>query len=411
VIVTAVADGRRPLLEDCRFERISGFSMHGSPPRWMQVLFWVAVLMAGVASARANPQLLVDMTSGEVLFEEDAGLPWHPASLTKLMTAYLAFEAIETGRASLDTPVIMSAHALEAPPSKMGFPVGTAVRLEDALFLLVVKSANDVAVAVAETISGSEPAFVRDMNDKAGVLGMTATHFTNPNGLHDPEQVTTARDLALLALSIRARYPQYDTVFRTGEVEFGRLRIESYNNLLTEYPGATGMKTGYVCSSGLNIVATAEREGRSLMAVVLGASSARERGELAALLLDRGFAFTAGGATPSVLSVRNEAVPPMDMRPQLCGRQAAAYVAERNAAFPFGLKGEPSYLTSGIEPLKVRVSTIAPGAFGPRVERDLPLPRPRPGLAPVIVTQASLATPSFLEIASPVPLPRPRPAR
>ncbi|MEX1181407.1 MAG: D-alanyl-D-alanine carboxypeptidase family protein [Cucumibacter sp.] len=359
--------------------------------------------------AFAIPQLLIDMTTGQVLYEEEAGVPWHPASLTKLMTAYLAFEAVETGRATLDSPVVMSAHALEAPPSKMGFPVGTAVRLEDALVLMVVKSANDLAVAIGESIAGSEPAFIAMMNEKASQLGMSASHFTNPNGLHDLLQVTTARDLALLTLAIRARYPQYDAVFSTGMVEFGRLRIRSYNNLLTEYPGATGMKTGYVCASGLNVVATAERNGRSLMAIVLGAASARERGELAGMLLDRGFAFTAGGALPSILSINNVTAPPVDMRPLLCGREAAAYAAEREAVFPYGLEGKASFLVTGLEPRTVRVSAIAPGA-GPRETRDVPLPRPRPAISPVILAQALLLHASIIAVDSPVPLPRPRPA-
>lgn len=376
--------------------------------RVRHTLIAIAMALASAASpALAIPQLLVDTLSGQVLFEEDAGVPWHPASLTKLMTAYLAFEAIEDGQATLNTPVVMSAHALEAPPSKMGFPVGTAVRLEDALFLLIVKSANDVAVAIAETLAGTEAAFVDEMNLKASMLGMTATHFTNPNGLHDPLQITTARDLALLALTIRARYPRYDAIFETGIVEFGRLRLRSYNNLLRSYDGATGMKTGYVCSSGLNIVATAQRGGRQMMAIILGAASARERGELAARLLDRGFAFTAGGALPSVLTIANQSAPPVDMRPLLCGREASAYAIERKAAFPFGLEGQPSYLTAEIEPLKVRVTTIEPGAAGPKLVADVPLPRPRPGYFAVALAEGAM---SEVELRSPVPLPRPRPA-
>ena len=171
-----------------------------------------AVLAA--APALAQPRLLVDMHSGEVLFAEDAGLPWHPASLTKLMTAYVTFEAIAAGRVSLDTPVIMSARALAEPPAKVGLPVDTALTLKDALYLMLVKSANDVAVAVAETVGGSVEDFVAEMNATAAALGLTATHYVNPNGLNDAGQVTSARDLAVLALTIRARFPQYDAIFR-----------------------------------------------------------------------------------------------------------------------------------------------------------------------------------------------------
>ena len=254
------------------------------------IAIFAGIVALLVQPAAATPRLLVDMRSGEVLFAEDAGLSWHPASLTKLMTAYVTFEAIAAGRVTLDTPVIVSARALREPPSKVGLPVDTALTLRDALYLLIVKSANDIAIAVAETVSGSVEQFVYEMNMTATALGMSATHYVNPNGLHDTQQVTSARDLAVLALNIRARYPQYDNLFATEAVRLGKAVLESNNNLLTQFAGTTGMKTGYVCSSGLNMVATAERNGRNLMAVVLGASSGRERGEIAAQLMLDGFA-------------------------------------------------------------------------------------------------------------------------
>ncbi|WP_299346892.1 D-alanyl-D-alanine carboxypeptidase family protein, partial [uncultured Maritalea sp.] len=209
-----------------------------------QFFIAVVVLIATSAPGLAIPQLLIDMQSGEVLFEEDAGVAWHPASLTKLMTAYVTFEAIASGQVNLDTPVIMSANALKAPPSKMGFPVGTAITLEDALYLLIVKSANDVAIALAETIGGSEGKFVTLMNAHAKNLGLSNTFFVNPNGLHESEQVTSARDLAILSVVIRNRYPQYDGMFDTRTVEFGKAKLASYNILLTKFRGTTGLKTG-----------------------------------------------------------------------------------------------------------------------------------------------------------------------
>lgn len=360
-------------------------------------VFVIAVLF--VSPAFATPQLLIDMRTGEVLVEEDAGLPWHPASLTKLMTAYVTFEAIATGRVRLDTPVIISAHALEAPPSKIGAPVDTAFTLEDALYLLIVKSANDIAIAIAETVSGSEAQFVAEMNAEAVALRMSATHFINPNGLHDPLQVTSARDLALLALNIRHRHPQYAPMFATQSVRLGKARLRSHNSLLTRFAGTTGMKTGYVCASGLNLVATVEREGRQLMAVVLGGSSGRERGELAAQLFLRGLTET-GGSGKLVTEVVNRDVPPFNMRPFICGKQAKAYVAKRAAEFPLGLEGEPTYLTDNIEARIYKVSSLG------RV-RNVPMPRPRPLWAPGPRLAVIEATP----VATPiVPLPRPRPA-
>jgi D-alanyl-D-alanine carboxypeptidase len=346
-------------------------------------------LLLSTVSVLATPQLLIDMQSGEVLYEEDAGLPWHPASLTKLMTAYVAFEAIAAGRVRLDTPVIMSENALKAPPSKMGFPVGTAVTMEDALYMMLVKSANDVTIAIGETIGGDEQTFVQMMNMHARNLGMTNTNFVNPNGLHDPKMVTSARDMAILAVVIRNRYPQYDGIFDTRTIEFGGAKLASYNILLTKFRGTTGMKTGYVCASGLNIVATAERNGRKLMAVVMGAISARERGELAALLLERGFGNRYPGTGISVTRIPNLVGTPTDMTPKICGSEAKAFVEQRKAAFPFGLEGQITYLGDQISPKRVRVTTL-----GKLVNVDLPRPRPAYFYAP---------PPSNVE------LPRPRP--
>lgn len=352
------------------------------------VVFALSFMLSTI-SVFATPQLLIDMQSGEVLYEEEAGLPWHPASLTKLMTAYVAFEAIAAGRVRLDTPVIMSENALKAPPSKMGFPVGTAVTLEDALYMMIVKSANDVAIAIGETIGGDEQTFVQMMNNHARNLGLTNTSFTNPNGLHDPNMVTSARDMAVLGVVIRNRYPQYDGMFDTRTIEFGGTKLASYNILLTKFRGTTGMKTGYVCASGLNIVATAERDGRELMAVVMGATSARERGELAALLLERGFGNRYSGSGVSVTRIANYVGAPTDMTSKICGSEAKAFVGQREAQFPFGLEGQITYLGDKIEPKRVRVNTL-----GQLVNVNLPRPRP-----------------AYLYVPKPstIEMPRPRP--
>lgn len=376
-----------------------------------------ALVISIFAPAQALPQLLVDMQTGEVLYENDAGTPWHPASLTKLMTALLAFEAIETGQAQLSTPVVTSANALSVPPSKMGFPVDTAIALEDALYLLIIKSANDIAVAIAETIGGSEAGFVAMMNQRAAQMGLTGTHFANPHGLHDPSQVTTARDMAIIALTIRARYPQYNAFFSTRTVEHGQSRSHSNNELLTRFAGTDGMKTGYVCASGLNLVATAARGGRNLLAVTLGASSVRERGEMTAQMLFSGFAGGYRGTGRSIMEFGNSGGVPADMRPNICGSGASAYVRARAEAFPLGLEGQLSYLTDTvIVPPAHRMSVL--GQL-----RNVPLPRPRPGWLPDMAVAASSdlsqnmisgGDSSFLSldalVETPiVPLPRPRP--
>jgi D-alanyl-D-alanine carboxypeptidase len=352
----------------------------------------VGFLLALGSPAFAIPQLLLDMRTGEVLFEEDAGQPWHPASLTKLMTALVAFEAIKSGVVTLDTPVIISKKALSMPPSKVGAPVGTAYRLEDALYLLIVKSANDVAYAIAETVAGDEAAFVAQMNDFAAKLGMSATHYENPNGLHNPAQVTSARDLGVLALTIRQLYPQYANLFATESVRLGKSRLRTHNDLLTHFMGTTGMKTGFVCASGLNIVATVERNGRSLMAIVLGGSSGRERGQMAAQMFNSGFSGAFGGLGKIVNNIANKATQPVNMRPFICGKDAKEYVARRAEAFPFGLEGQPTLLTDKIEAQVYRVSSLG------RLRKNVPLPVPRPLWAPA----GRVETPI-------VPLPKPRP--
>jgi len=335
------------------------------------------------------PQLLVDTKTMEVLYEEDAGQPWHPASLTKLMTAFVAFQAIAEGRVSLETRVILSRKAVSQAPASSGLKAESGLSMKDALYVMLVKSANDVAWAIAETVGGTEQTFVDEMNATAKRMGLTATHFENPNGLPDAAQVTSARDLAVLGLYIRQMFPQYLTIFKTEAVMLGKQRLESNNGLLTSFAGTTGMKTGYVCGSGLNIVATVERNGRSLMAVVLGGSSARERNEMTAQLFLRGFAGALKGTGRTVTAIGNTGSAPMDMRPLLCGKEAAEYVAKRKAEFPLGLKGQPSYLTDDVEG-----QVYAATDLGRR--RDVPFPRQRPGGAPqaVAVMEQSPSTPA-----------------
>lgn len=343
------------------------------------LLLCLFLFAGGVRPAGAIPMLLVDAQTYDVLYAEDAGVPWHPASLTKMMTAYLAFAAIKDGRVGLDTHVKVSQHAWNQAPAKSGLEVGASITLKDALYIMLVKSANDIAVAVAETVSGNEKNFVLEMNKMAADMGLTATHFVNANGLHQDGQVTTARDLAMLALYIRRDYPQYLPIFATDVVTLGTHKLESNNGLLQHFQGTTGMKTGYICSSGLNIVATVERSGRSLLAVVLGGVSARERNELAAQLFLKGLSGAVKSTGKNVVALKNINEAPMDMRPLICGKKAKEYVKQREATFPMGLKGQPSYLTDEIKGA-VYVATD----LGKLV--DVPLPRPRPDWAPQLAS-------------------------
>lgn len=369
------------------------------------------IVLLGLGRAGANPLLLVDMDNLQVLYAQEAGQPWHPASLTKLMTAYVAFEEIAKGTVTLDTPVILSAKALKQAPSRSGLPVGSAMSMKDALYVMIVKSANDTAMAIAETVGGSEAGFVAKMNDVAARMGLTASHFNNPNGLHDPGQYMSARDLAVLTLYIRQSFPQYLPMFGTEVVQVGKARLESQNELLTKFSGTTGMKTGFVCASGLNMVATVERGGRRLLAIVLGGSSARERNERAAELVLNGISGSVRPSGQTVLNLANNVgAAPVDMRASICGKESQAYVKAQEAAFPMGLKGQPSYLTDTVVPNTYVATDLGRMAVG------VVLPRPRPAHSPVFAaptTEAALDTglrPGVPVVAGGnIPVPRPRP--
>ena len=224
-----------------------------------------------------------------MLYAEDPDNQWHPASLTKLMTAYLAFEAIKSGKLALTQKITCSAVANAEPPSKIGLPVGGELTVDLALQALIIKSANDVAVMLAEAIGGSEAEFVAKMNETAKRLGMSRTKFVNPNGLPADDQVTTARDLAKLSRAIVTDFPEYAHYWSMPQMRLGKNRVRSHNGLLTSVEGADGLKTGFTCDSGFNIVASATRDGRQLVAVVLGDPTSAERNVRAAGLLEYGF--------------------------------------------------------------------------------------------------------------------------
>lgn len=250
-------------------------------------LFAIAALTT--VPAIAGPALLFEATTGKVLYAEDQDNLWHPASLTKIMTAYVTFAAIRDGELKLDSKVKCSETASKEPPSKVGLPIGAEMSVELALKALIVKSANDVAVMLAESVAGNVDAFVARMNATARKLGMTRTNYVNPNGLPADAQVTTARDLAKLSRAVIRDFPQYADLWGMPSFQIGKLRLASHNSLLRTLQGADGLKTGFICDSGFNVVASATRDGTRLMAVVLGEPSSQDRSIRAASLLEHGF--------------------------------------------------------------------------------------------------------------------------
>gem|GEM_PF-239543 len=286
----------------------------------------VCVLTALAAPVFAGPYLVMDAATGRVIAHSQAGQPWYPASITKLMTAFVAFRAMREGRITPDTLLTVSANAVAQAPTKMGFGIGTQVTVDNALKMLMVKSANDMAVTLAEGIGGSYDAFVTEMNHTAQELGMTATLYANPNGLPDEGQVTTARDMAILARAIIREFPEHEMMFRIPAIQLGKQIIRNHNKLIDHYPGADGMKTGFICASGFNIVATAKRGGKRLIVVVLGGRSGASRNEDAAKLFQKGFSPLAPIAAVfrneprTIESISNLNVAPVNLHDQICGR-------------------------------------------------------------------------------------------
>jgi len=273
--------------------------------------------------AKADALLLVDADTGRVLHAENATYPWYPASVTKLMTTYTTLRAVKEGRITLDSLFVVTANAAAQSPTKMGFAVGTQVTVDNALKMLMVKSANDMAVLLAEGVSGSIENFATEMNRNARRLGMTQTNYVNPNGLPADEQITSARDLAILARTLIHEFPEYDYYWHLPCIRLGKKVVRNYNTLLGRYPGADGMKTGFICASGFNLVATASRDGKRMIAVVLGAPSSAVRAVKAAQLLEQGFnSGPLSWLTPS-LGVVDSLTPinaaPVNLHEEMCG--------------------------------------------------------------------------------------------
>ena len=326
---------------------------------------FAAALAIAPRALHAEARLVIEADSGKVLEAENATVPWYPASVTKLMTAYVTLKAVKDGNITLDTLFTVSPTAALQSPSKMGFKPGTQVTVDNALKMMLVKSANDMAVVLAEGVGGSIDGFSGMMNQAAQKLGMTQTHYVNPNGLPADEQVTSARDLAILARAIIKDLPEYEYFVHIPAIRFGRKITQNFNRLIGRYPGADGFKTGFICASGYNLVASATRDGKRLIAVVLGASSGTMRAVRAAQLLDRGFASNNGLAwlRPSLGTV--DSLPPIDasppnLRDEVCGGKHHRPASDDDEALVAGTTGGSGnstgetgatmFLASGLQP-------------------------------------------------------------
>lgn len=244
------------------------------------------------AANQDNPlysALVIDANTGAVLMARNADSIRHPASLTKIMTLYMVFDALKSGQLKLDDRIPISERAAGMSPSKIGQPAGTSIRVEDAIKAIVTKSANDISAAVAEHLGGTERAFAAKMTKRAKSLGMTRTIYRNASGLPDPQQVTTARDQAKLAIAMLRDHKRYYGYFSLREFSYRGVTHRNHNRLLNEYEGMDGIKTGFINASGFNLVASAARNGRRLIGVVFGGKSWRSRNDHMVKLLDAGF--------------------------------------------------------------------------------------------------------------------------
>jgi D-alanyl-D-alanine carboxypeptidase len=415
---------------------------------------------------------VVEADTGKVLHAEHATYPWYPASVTKLMTAYTILRAIKDRRITLDSLFTASQNAVAQSPTKMGFGVGATMTVDNALKMIMVKSANDASVVLAEGLSGSIEKFADEMNAHSKRLGMTQSSWVNPNGLPADEQITSARDMAILARALITEFPEYEAYWRIPAIRYGRRVMTNHNGLMTYYPGTDGMKTGFICAAGFNVVATATRNGRRLIVVVLGAPSSGVRTAKAAQLFERG--FNGSGLSwlmPSLGTVdalQPIAAAPPNLRDETCGPgrkrhpvedaeaeeiatntasdvdQSSAYaVSSKMLRGSFGksttmLGGTP---VAPMAPIVVHLGPAKKGeetllALSMREKRkghegtavaDAPSDRPRTasmfpglGLAPARAATGSTFTPASAEstpvsmtpeVKGPVPVPRPRPKR
>jgi D-alanyl-D-alanine carboxypeptidase len=306
----------------------------------------------GFAPALVSGSIVLDADTGRVLSENNSDAITYPASLTKMMTLYLTFEALNTGRLRLDQYLPVSIEAASKSPTKLGLRPGDSVDVQDLILGIVTRSANDAAAVLAEGLAGSEPAFAESMNSKAQKLGMRSTFYRNASGLPDPEQHTTARDTAQLALALYHDFPREYRYFSTREFNFRGRVVVGHDHLLDWYPGADGIKTGYIRASGFNLATSAVRDGHRLIGVVLGGVSGGARDREMAALLDQG--FEALGVPGSIMTARRQApAPPPPMAPTA----QRALVAENEQPAP-PPRAKPGLLGRAATRLAVNLSPV-----------------------------------------------------
>ena len=367
------------------------------------------------AHASKHAAMVIDANSGEVLHDEEGDEIRHPASLTKMMTIYLTFEALQSGDLTMSTRIPISAFAAAAQPSKIGFEAGDTITVRDAINALITKSANDVAIALAEKIGGSHANFVRIMNTRARDLGMKKTNFENSSGLPDPDQVTTARDMITLGLRLQDDYPAYYPMFGTRTFSYAGKSYRNHNTLLNSFQGIDGIKTGYTRMSGFNVVTSVKRGGRHIVGAVLGGASAATRNGEMRVLLTRALSHASTNRTRKrapLLIAKLKLSPKLAPRPAQKApkntdkpTQVAEAVAKAPIVKPFATSIEAAEQTNrASEPASVAPQGQLPPVQIFKVKRVIvaprqgpPAPEPNPELTTDVTSEAAVEPASVSE--------------
>ncbi len=349
----------------------------------------IAIDSVSAEAEAANPKyagIVVDARTGNVLYSENADRLQYPASLTKMMTLYMTFEALEQGRIRLDTPVPFSAHAAAQAPTKLGVRAGSTITVEQGILGLVTLSANDAATALGEMLGGSEDRFAQMMTAKAHALGMTRTTYRNANGLPNTAQMTTARDQARLGIALRQHFPQYYGYFNTRAFKFGNRVIRSHNRLVGSVRGVDGIKTGYTRAAGFNLVSSLQVDGKSIVGVVLGGASTPARDSQMRKLLDA--YLPKASANGGALVAQSKQMPEMIETPAPVSPAKVAQVAEKKT------------ITADQPPVTAAAADVG-------LPRKAPLPDTRYQTASTEVAFAETAAPKSNNplLAQPMPSP------
>ncbi len=362
----------------------------------------LARLRAAISSYQPSyASIVVDGNSGKVLQATNADSPRHPASLTKIMTLYLLFEQLEKGKIKLGTEMQVSAHAASQAPSKLGLKPGETIRVETAIRAIVTKSANDVAVIVAEALGGDETSFAKMMTAKARALGMKGTTYLNASGLPEDQQYTTAQDQALLGRAIRDRFPSYYTYFSTRTFDFRGKSVRNHNHLLGVVDGVDGIKTGYIHDSGFNIVTSVRRNNRDIVAVVFGGRTAEARDARVRSLIDSNINIASTKRTAPPMVEGAEVAEAKEIKKEAAEKAAAEAATPAPAPVNVASNGPPVGSTEPIKPNAVKTYTVHPGTMHTASLSPLPSDNRKLAPAPATADQASVTTVTTIKSETP----------